>query len=38
MPAHGLHSRKLTPVEHEQLNTRIMLDCIEKAEAVSTAA
>jgi hypothetical protein len=29
---HGLRSRKLTPVEREQLNTRIMLDCVEKAD------
>jgi hypothetical protein len=27
---HGLRSRKLTPVESEQLKTRVLLTCVEK--------
>ena len=31
---HGLRSRKLTPIEHEQLKTRVLLACIEKAAGI----
>jgi hypothetical protein len=33
---HGLRSRKLTPVEREQLKIRVLLACLEKAADVLT--